>query len=101
MTCSRTPRSAGRDVLLLSVAAFLTVLVLKPFGASLATQPHAPLPARFDSYIKDHVKLTAEKYTRLLAGQPVTQHLKTDPAKEVAIFGAVWVNAPMARYLTR
>ena len=75
-------------------------LVLKPFGASLATQPHAPLPAQFDSYVKDHVKLTEEKYKRLLAGQPVTQHLKTDPAKEVAIFGAVWINAPVARYLT-
>ena len=30
----------------------------------------------------------------------MTQHLETDPAKEVAIFGAVWVNAPMARYLS-
>ncbi len=57
------------------------------------------LPARFDSYIKAHVQLTADQHKQLLAGQPVTQLLPTDPAKEVAIFGAVWVNAPMARYL--
>ena len=30
----------------------------------------------------------------------MTQLLETDPAKEVAIFGAVWVNAPIARYLS-
>ena len=29
----------------------------------------------------------------------MTQLLDTDPAKEVAIFGAVWVNAPIARYV--
>ena len=30
----------------------------------------------------------------------MTQLLETDPAKEVAIFGAVWVNAPVSRYLS-
>ena len=71
-----------------------------PDGRSLQAQGQPSLPARFDSYIKAHVKLTADEYTQLLAGQPVTQLLETDPAKEVAIFGAVWVKAPIARYLS-
>ena len=57
------------------------------------------MPERLDSYIKAYVKLTAEEEKRLLAGEPVTQLLDTDPAKEVAIFGAVWVAAPIARYV--
>ena len=62
-------------------------------------QGPTPLPARLDSYIKAHVKLTAEEQKQLLAGQPVTQLLESDPAKEVAIFGAVWVAAPITRYV--
>jgi hypothetical protein len=86
--------------LLLSVAGLIAVLASRPDGNSLRAQGQPSLPARFDAYVKAHVKLTADEYTQLLAGQPVTQLLATDPAKEVAIFGAVWVNAPMARYLS-
>src|SRR5262249_137087 len=57
------------------------------------------LPARLDSYIKTDVKLTPQETAQLLAGQPVSRLLETDPSKEVAIFGAVWVNAPIARYV--
>jgi hypothetical protein len=85
--------------ILLSAAGLIAVLALRPDGASLRAQSQPSLPARFDSYLKAHVKLTADKHKELLAGQPVTQLLETDPAKEVAIFGAVWVSAPIARYL--
>ena len=91
---------AGPHVLLLSVAGLVAVLALRPDGRSLQAQGQPSLPARFDSYIKAHVKLTADEYKQLLAGQPVTQLLETDPAKEVAIFGAVWVKAPIARYVS-
>jgi len=82
------------------VAGFVAVLALSPDAASLQPQDSRSLPVRFDSYVKAHVKLTADKQKQLLAGQPVTQILETDPANEVAIFGAVWVNAPVPRYLT-
>ena len=52
-----------------------------------------------NSYIKNDVKLTAEEHKQLLAGQPVAKLLDTDPAKEVAVFGAVWINVPIARYV--
>jgi hypothetical protein len=92
--------NAGPHVLPLSVAGLVAVLALGPDEMSLRAQGQPSLPARFDSYVKAHVKLTADEHKQLLAGKPVTQHLETDPAKEVAIFGAVWVNAPMARYLS-
>jgi hypothetical protein len=68
-------------------------------AAPLRGQSQPPLPERLDSYIKNYVKLTPEEQTQLLAGQPVTRLLDTDPSKEVAIFGAVWIKAPIARYV--
>ena len=90
----------GRPHVLLCWAAGVgAVLVLGANGTSLRAQGPPSLPARFESYINAHVKLSDEERKQLLAGQPVTQHLEADASKEVAIFGAVWVNAPMARYL--
>jgi hypothetical protein len=82
-----------------SLAAVAVASALTTPGASLSGQDRASLPARLDSYIRTDLKLTPVKTQQLLAGQPVTQLLDVDPAKEVAIFGAVWVNAPMARYI--
>jgi len=93
------PMRALRLLQSVLVAGALAVLTLTPDRTPLLAQG-PPLPARIDAYINDHLKLTADKYKQLLAGLPVTQLLETDPAKEVAIFGAVWVKAPMARYLT-
>ena len=80
-------------------AAGLAAIVIVVTGGAQSGQSPAPLPARLDSYIKAYVKLTPEEQKRLLAGEPVTQLLESDPAKEVAIFGAVWVAAPIARYV--
>jgi hypothetical protein len=95
-----TRSNVGSHVLLLSVAGLVAVLAVRPDGTAVRAQGTPSFPDQFDSYIKAHVKLTADEHQQLLAGQPVTQHLETDPEKEVAIFGAVWVNAPMARYLS-
>ena len=82
-----------------STAGLFAVLLLAAGGALLQSQTQAAFPARLDSFLQTSVKLTAEQRRQLLAGQPVTQLLDTDPAKEVAIFGAIWVQAPIARYL--
>ena len=74
-------------------AAILTIAV------GQASPPSTP-PPRFDTYLKAHVKLTPQQQAQLMAGQPVTQLMDADPTKEVAIFGAVWVNAPIARYVS-
>ena len=59
----------------------------------------AALPPRLAAYLDKYVQLDAPARTRLLAGEPVTRLLESDASKEVSIFGAVWIDAPMARYV--
>ena len=82
----------------LTIAA-LTGAALTIDSAALRGQGGTGLPAPFESYLRGHIKLTPLEQKQLVAGQPVTRLLDADPAKEVAIFGAVWVKAPVARYL--
>ncbi len=77
----------------------LLVVVVALAAASLHAQAPPPLPAPLDSYIAADVKLTPEQLAHLLAGEPVTQLLETDPSKEVSVFGAVWVKADAAKYV--
>jgi len=81
--------------LLFSVAALTTSMAL------VAAQPRAsgPLPANLETYLDQHVHLDAASRSRLLAGEAVTKLLDSDPAKEVAVFGAVWIAGPIERYL--
>jgi hypothetical protein len=57
------------------------------------------LPAALDAYITKYVKLTPAQQSQLAGGQPVTKLLDSDPSKEVAVFGAIWVGAPIATYV--
>jgi hypothetical protein len=57
------------------------------------------LPPTLDTYVARDVKLTAAERTALLQGKPVTKLLPADASREVAIFGAVWINAPAAKYV--
>ncbi len=80
---------------------FLTTAAIALSGPPIVSGQSGttPLPALFGEYLAQHVRLTADKYTQLLQGQPVTQLLEADPSNEVGVFGAVWIEAPMARYL--
>ncbi len=66
---------------------------------SSANQSAARLPAQLEEYLSKHVRLTPAQRTDLLAGKPVTRMLEADASHEVSIFGAIWVNAPTARYV--
>ena len=76
-------------------AGMLALLVFR--GASVTGA--AALPPLLERYVNQYVELDAAAHERLLAGQPVTKLLDADPSKEVAIFGAVWIDAPIARYV--
>jgi hypothetical protein len=82
-------------------AVFSIAAGLMPALAPTAEQPRsgASLPSPLVAYLDDHVKLDAATKARLLSGEPVTKLLDADPSKEVAIFGAVWIAAPVERYL--
>jgi hypothetical protein len=80
------------------------LLAAAAVAASLApTAPPPPseaaLPALLDAYLTRQVKLDPAARKQLLEGQAVTKLLESDPSKEVAVFGAVWINAPVDRYL--
>ncbi len=62
-------------------------------------QTSADLPGRLGQYVKQHVDLGPDDRKRLLQGEPVTKLLPGNAANEVAIFGAVWINAPISAYL--
>jgi hypothetical protein len=62
-------------------------------------QSSGELPGRLFEYVTQHVKLSASDYKQLLQGEPVTALLPADASKEVAVFGAVWINAPISAYL--
>src|SRR5262245_4301445 len=65
-------------------------------GEQAGARPPAPFPETITRY----VKLTAAEEARLQKGEPITRLLEADPSREVAVFGAIWVAAPMARYVT-
>ena len=68
-------------------------------AAPLVTAQGGAFPARLDSYLTAGVKLSRSERQRLLKGQPLTKLLDADASKEVAVFGAVWVNASVRRYV--
>ena len=67
----------------LSVATLILVVVQ-------SAAPLQRLPAELDRYLTKYVSLTPAQRADLVAGRPVTRLLESDPAKEVAVFGAVW-----------
>ena len=82
------------------VAAVLAgTLVAATPQAGTAQRTAAPLPARLEQYLKSAVGLSASERNRLIAGEPVTKLLDADASQEVAIFGAIWIDAPIHRYV--
>jgi len=76
------------------------LLLLIGFGTAARTSGQGPaFPARLASYFNSAGVLSAGERQQLLAGQPVTKLLASDASKEVAVLGAVWVDAPMDRYI--
>jgi hypothetical protein len=56
-------------------------------------------PASLDAYLTKTIQLTAEERAALVGGEPVARLLPADPAREVAVFGAIWIEAPIASYV--
>jgi hypothetical protein len=72
---------------------------------AVSRMPHAfpaegGLPARLDRYLTTVVELSPERRAHLLRGEPIVRLLDGEASKEVAVFGAVWIDAPARRYTT-
>ncbi len=77
--------------------AFAVVAAAQPTGTS--QRAGAGFPAGLESYLTKVVSPTPAERQRLLKGAPITKLLDVDGSKEVAVFGAIWINAPVRRYV--
>jgi hypothetical protein len=80
-------------------SALLVVLLWTTAHAGGLQQTPGAIPGRLGEYVKQYVDLTPDGHQRLLKGEPVTKLLPGDASKEVAVFGAVWINAPISAYV--
>lgn len=80
---------------------FAAGVAISPLAAqSGGAQPGPPpLPTLLNDYVTRHVKLTPAQKTQLSQGHPVTRILDGDPSREVGVFGAIWIRAPLDRYV--
>ena len=56
-------------------------------------------PGKLHAYFTSTARLTAAEAQLLVSGQPMTKLLAGDDNTEVAFLGAVWINAPIRRYV--
>ena len=70
---------------------------------SVASGVHAQsgFPPALERYFTLTLKLTDAERKALLSGLPLAKVLDADPNKEVAVFGAIWIKAPVARYIEK
>jgi hypothetical protein len=70
-------------------------------AAHIATAQSASIrfPGLLESYFANAIKLSTAERQRLIKGEPLTKMLEADETKEVAVFGAVWIGAPIRRYV--
>jgi hypothetical protein len=69
------------------------------WASAVPTMGQSAFPPRLDAYFTKVLKLGAEERRVLLGGAPLAKNLEADPGKEVAVFGAIWINAPIANYV--
>jgi len=70
------------------------------WGSSISVVGQSAFPQRLDDYFTKVLKLSAQERKVLLAGAPLAKNLDADPGKEVAVFGAIWIAAPIAAYVS-
>jgi len=79
----------------------VAALVSAAFLDGGAAEMPQRFPPAFERYLAEHIHPSSLERSTLVSGAPVTKLLESDPGNEVAVFGAVWINAPTARYIER
>lgn len=88
-------RTPARFVMPIGLAA-LSVALLR--GAAIVDGTLS-LPSPLESFLMAEAHATASDRDSLLTGNPLVKLLDADPSEEVAVFGAIWINAPSAYYV--
>jgi hypothetical protein len=76
-------------------------LLLTAAAAAYAPLQGSPpsLPSRLDDYLTQVVKIAPEERKQLTGGAAIAKLLDVDESKEVSVFGAIWIDAPVHRYV--
>jgi hypothetical protein len=81
-------------------ATALAAVSLVPLSVALRAAGAQPsLPPVLASFLAEEAHATPSEREALLAGSPLVKLLDADPAKEIAVLGTVWVNAPPRLYV--
>ena len=88
------PRKIGLSFFLSISLGLLAISAI----ASSQERP-AALSSQLDSYLSTTVRPSTAERKLLMSGGPVSKLLDADASKEVAVFGAVWIDAPVRRYV--
>lgn len=91
---SRTPI----HLRIISTCVAAALLVSVPPAVDSA-QKTTRLPAGLETYLATVVRPTPAERARLIDGSPLIRLLDADVTKEVAAFGAIWIDAPIRRYV--
>jgi hypothetical protein len=83
----------------LSTISAVAAIVLAGETRVVTVQQAGALPERFERFLSSVVRPSAADRRRLLGGFPITKLLPGQDDKEVAVFGAVWIHAPVSRYV--
>jgi hypothetical protein len=79
--------------------AVIVIAAVWPAALPLRVSARQGFPPRLETYFTKTLKLTSAERQTLSSGAPVTRQLDADPGKEIALFGAVWIDAPISRYV--
>jgi hypothetical protein len=82
-----------------SLAAVAAVSLLPLTLREGAVAAQQSLPPVLASFLASEAQATPAEREALMADQPLIKLLDADPAREIAVLGAVWVQAPAARYV--
>lgn len=77
--------------------AFFVLVVAR--GAPASQQSSPKLPPKLESFLATTVHPEPAESQRLQNGGPITKLLDSDPSAETVAFGAVWIKAPISRYV--
>ena len=79
---------------------FTCLIAFAGLAATVNSQaPTTTFPAQLNAYITKYVQLTPAERSRMTSGAPVVKLLPSDPAREVAVFGAVWIKGSPREYV--
>jgi hypothetical protein len=82
------------------LAAAVALIAVATAPAATAQSSASALPHQLEKYLARSVKLTDAERKALTSGAAITKPIDVqEPNKDVSVFGAIWINAPMRRYI--